>query len=53
VLTDCLNGDQVAVIIVRRPCLLIGKQFKASAKLAVAAATESCEAAKKGESCGA
>ena len=52
VLSECLNGDQLAVIIVRRPCLLIGKQFKASEKLAVAAATETCDAAKKGETCG-
>jgi len=51
-LTECLSGDQLAVIIVRRPCLLIGKQFKAAEKLAVAAAAESCDAAKKGESCG-
>ena len=51
-LTECLSGDQLAVIIVRRPCLLIGKQFKAADKLAVAAATESCDAAKKGETCG-
>ena len=51
-LTECLSGDQLAVIIVRRPCLLIGKQFKAAEKLAVAAATESCDAAKKGETCG-
>jgi indolepyruvate ferredoxin oxidoreductase alpha subunit len=51
-LTECLSGDQLAVIIVRRPCLLIGKQFKAAEKLTVAAATESCDAAKKGETCG-
>ncbi len=46
VLTDCLNSGELAVIIVRRPCILIAKQLKEYERQAVEAESEcACETA--------